>query len=192
MNKVRLFLFGLLFALPFFTFSQAGSPKIDPLTVTISRDEWGVPHIHAKTDAGTAYGLAWANAEDNFHDMQLNMLMARARQGEVLGKNGAIVDFAVQMLRVRELVRDRYEAEVSPEFKRHLEAYSQGVNEYAAMHPEAVPQKAVPRRSQGCLGGLCGVVGADGRRSLSFSEHPRRPCRRTDTVFLAWVQRLCV
>ncbi len=141
MNKVRLFLFGLLFALPFFTFSQAGSPKIDPLTVTISRDEWGVPHIHAKTDAGTAYGLAWANAEDNFHDMQLNMLMARARQGEVLGKNGAIVDFAVQMLRVRELVRERYEAEVSPAFKLHLEAYSQGVNEYAAMHPEAVLAK---------------------------------------------------
>ena len=27
--------------------------------VTIHRDAWGVPHIHGKTDADVAYGLAW-------------------------------------------------------------------------------------------------------------------------------------
>ncbi len=117
--------------------------QIDPLTVTISRDAWGVPHIHAPTDAGTAYGLAWANAEDNFHDMQLNLLMARHRQGEVLGKDGAIVDFAVQMLRVPQLVREHYEADVSPKFKLHLEAYAQGVNDFAATHPKEILAKKI-------------------------------------------------
>jgi acyl-homoserine-lactone acylase len=127
---------------------------VDPQAVTISRDEWGVPHIHGRTDADAAYGLAYANAEDNFYDMQLNLLMSRARQGEVTGKDGAIIDFAVQLLRVRELVRDRYEADVSPSFKRYLEAYAQGVNDYAAAHPKEVLRKKVfPVNTHDILGG---------------------------------------
>jgi acyl-homoserine-lactone acylase len=39
---------------------------VDPRSVTIRRDTWGVPHVYAKTDAGAAYGLMYAQAEDNF------------------------------------------------------------------------------------------------------------------------------
>lgn len=140
MSKFQLLLSAAILALPLLVFPQ-GKSCIDPHTVTITRDHWGVPHVHAETDAGAAYGLAWANAEDNFHDMQLNFLMARHRQGEVLGKNGAIVDYAVQVLRVPELIAEKYEQEVSPAFQRHLEAYAQGVNDYAAIHPKDVLAK---------------------------------------------------
>ncbi|MBT5186348.1 MAG: acylase, partial [Kordiimonadaceae bacterium] len=34
--------------------------------VTIYRDEWGVPHIHGKTDGDAAFGMGYAQAEDNF------------------------------------------------------------------------------------------------------------------------------
>ena len=37
--------------------------QVNPKNVEIIRDTFGVPHIYAKTDAGAAYGLAWANAE---------------------------------------------------------------------------------------------------------------------------------
>jgi acyl-homoserine-lactone acylase len=140
LNAMKSF-FAMLIALLLGLGATAQAQPIDPTTVTISRDAWGVPHIHAPTDAGTAYGLAWANAEDNFHDMQLNLLMARARQGEVLGKNGAVVDYAVQMLGVRELVRDHYAADVSPKFKQHLEAYAQGINAFAQSHPHEILAK---------------------------------------------------
>ena len=44
--------------------TQSTSPakKYD---VTIYRDTWGGPHIFGKTDADAAYGLAYANAEDD-------------------------------------------------------------------------------------------------------------------------------
>ena len=42
-------------------FSQINPDKID-----IVRDEFGVPHIFAKTDAEVAYGLAWAHARFSF------------------------------------------------------------------------------------------------------------------------------
>ena len=40
--------------------------QIDPNTIDIVRDDYGVPHIFAPTDAEVAYGLAWAHAEDDF------------------------------------------------------------------------------------------------------------------------------
>ena len=39
--------------------------------VEIIRDTWGVPHIFGQTDADTAYGLAYANAEDDFETIQM-------------------------------------------------------------------------------------------------------------------------
>ena len=30
--------------------------------VTITRDDWGIPHVHGKTDADTVFGLIYAQA----------------------------------------------------------------------------------------------------------------------------------
>ncbi len=46
------------------TSTQSTSPK-NKYDVIIYRDTWGVPHIFGKTDADAAYGLAYANAEDD-------------------------------------------------------------------------------------------------------------------------------
>jgi acyl-homoserine-lactone acylase len=147
-------LLGLLCGLFPLLHAQEPVHPIDPTTVTITRDEWGVPHIHGTTDNGAAYGLAWANAEDNFYDLQLNLLMARARQGEVLGKNGAIVDFAVQMLQVPQLVEERYAADIPPAFHRYLSAYAQGINDFAASHPsEILAPKLFPVDTKDVLAG---------------------------------------
>jgi hypothetical protein len=47
-------------------------PPADPVTrhdTRIRRDSFGVPHIDGRTDADVAYGLAYAEAEDDFpHD----------------------------------------------------------------------------------------------------------------------------
>ena len=43
---------------------------INPENIDIVRDNYGVPHIFAKTDAEVAYGLAWAHAEDDFETIQ--------------------------------------------------------------------------------------------------------------------------
>ena len=65
MLQISFLSFYLLF---FFTgFSQT---IFNPANIDIVRDSFGVPHIFAKTDAEVAYGLAWAEAEDDFKSMQ--------------------------------------------------------------------------------------------------------------------------
>ncbi|MEP7256316.1 MAG: penicillin acylase family protein, partial [Ferruginibacter sp.] len=55
----------------FFSFLASFSQTaINPANIDIVRDSFGVPHIFAKTDAEVAYGLAWAEAEDDFRSMQ--------------------------------------------------------------------------------------------------------------------------
>jgi acyl-homoserine-lactone acylase len=111
--------------------------------VTIVRDTFGVPHIYGKTDADAAYGLAWAHSEDAFKLIQYNLLASRNKLGSVLGKNGVLLDYAMQFFGVDTLVRNRYESDLSPQFKRVLEGYVTGINDYAARHPEEVLVKEV-------------------------------------------------
>ena len=60
--------------------------------VEIVRDEFGVPHINGKTDADTAYGLAYAHAEDDFSTIEDVVAMTRGRYGALVGSDGAKVD----------------------------------------------------------------------------------------------------
>lgn len=115
----------------------------NPDSITIVRDKWGVPHIYGKTDADVAYGLAWANAEDNFEDMQHNLLQGLGRLGMAKGKEGAIRDYLAYSIRVKDIVDARYETDITPEFKRYLQGYAAGINAYAKAHPKEVIYKKV-------------------------------------------------
>jgi acyl-homoserine-lactone acylase len=82
-------------------FSQCFQP-INPTAIEIVRDEWGVPHIFAKRDAEVAYGLAWANAQDAFFEMQELLVMGRGMSGRYKGKEGVIADYFQHVVGARE------------------------------------------------------------------------------------------
>ena len=105
--------------------------------VEIVRDEFGVPHINGKTDADTAYGLAFAHSEDDFSTIQDVVAMTRGRYGALAGSDGAKVDYVMHLLGARETAETRY-MELSPEVRAVAEAYAAGVNHYASKHPEEV------------------------------------------------------
>src|ERR1041384_4092430 len=50
--------------------------------VTITRDDWGIPHIHGHTDADAVFGLIYAQAEDDFNRVETNYLNAMGRLAE--------------------------------------------------------------------------------------------------------------
>lgn len=110
----------------------------DTTQVEIARDEFGVPHIFGKTDADVAYGLAWAHAEDDFETIQMTVLAGKGLAGRVFGEQGAAIDFFVNLLETREIAKEKYEESFSPEFKKVLEGYAAGLNDYALAHPEEV------------------------------------------------------
>ena len=51
----------------------------------ITRDEWGVPHVHGKTDAEAAFGLAYAHAQDDFKTIQDVLIASRGKLSELYG-----------------------------------------------------------------------------------------------------------
>lgn len=117
--------------------------QIDPAKIDIIRDKFGVPHIFGKTDPEVAYGLAWAHAEDDFTTIQQSLLAGKAMLAQYQGKKGASIDYIVHLLRIPELVEERYESDLAPDFKKLLEGYSAGLNAYAAKHPKEVLLKKI-------------------------------------------------
>jgi acyl-homoserine-lactone acylase len=47
--------------------------------VSITRDDWGIAHIHGKTDADAVFGLIYAQAEDDFNRVETNYLNSMGR-----------------------------------------------------------------------------------------------------------------
>ncbi len=156
----------IFFVLLFLWAFNSAAQTIDASQVTIARDEWGVPHIFAKTDAEVAYGLAWAHSEDDFATIQTSYLAGKGMLGLLKGKDGASIDYVVQLLRAKELVDAKYESDISPDYKKVLEGYSQGFNRYAETHPkEVLVKKLFPVSPKDMLAfsvlQLCVLSGAD-------------------------------
>lgn len=140
----KLFFLSLTFLLIQNIFAQP-SISINPDNVTIVRDSFGVPHIFGKTDADCAYGLAWANAEDAFFETQNLMYVAKGYMGRKDGIDGVKADFFVHAIGARKIVEERYTKDLTPDYIRYLNGYVQGLNAYAAAHPEQVKiKKAFP------------------------------------------------
>lgn len=157
-----------------FLFSIQLQAQINPEKITIIRDAWGVPHIFAKTDAEVAYGFAWATAEDDFKTMQEQLLPVKGLAGLVNGKKGAIFDVGVHLLGASDAVEEKYETDISPDFKKVLEAYAAGVNSYAAHHKkEILHRKLFPVTAKDLIKsytvGMALLSGVDGQLNKLLS-----------------------
>src|SRR4051794_8033269 len=78
---------------------SSGAPNVSrdlARSVTIYRDTYGVPHIFAKTDAGAVFGLMYAQAEDNFWQLETDMIRIAGRSAELDGARGLAGDILVR------------------------------------------------------------------------------------------------
>jgi penicillin amidase/acyl-homoserine-lactone acylase len=122
--------------------------------VEILRDTWGVPHVFGKTDAATAYGLGYAHAEDDYATIEEALLQSRGTAAAKLGAEAAPIDYIVQLLRVRETVEAEFETQLSPEVRAVCQGYADGVNHWAALHPEKVAANVLPYTAQDIVAGF--------------------------------------
>lgn len=106
--------------------------------VTIIRDNWGIPHIYAKTDADVVFGLLYSECEDNFKGVERNYLTVLGRTAEVDGQTAVYNDL---LMRLAEDTTDAIkDYQVSPPyFKKLMDAFADGVNYYLYKHPEVKP-----------------------------------------------------
>jgi len=120
-----------------FFFSSYSLAQVNTSNVEIVRDSWGVPHIYGKTDKEAAYGLAWAHAEDDFATIQKTFLPAKGLLGSLDGVRGAVLDYAVELLKSRE-VANRELNNLPPEGLNIIYGYLEGLNSFAKKFPEKV------------------------------------------------------
>lgn len=118
---------------PIFAEQPGSPPPPHKYTADISRDEFGVPHIHGKTDPDVAFGVAYAHAEDDFSTLQDVVAMTRGRYGAIAGQDGAGVDFAYHFIGARETAHRHY-GELPADVRAVLDGYASGLNRYAEQH----------------------------------------------------------
>ncbi|HET9274905.1 MAG TPA: penicillin acylase family protein, partial [Gemmatimonadales bacterium] len=108
-------------------------------SVTIVRDDWGVPHVFGKTDADVVFGVMYAQAEDDFHRVETNYLNAMGRLAEAEGESAIYRDLRMRLYIDPDSLKARYAA--SPEWLRTLmNAFADGLNFYLHSHPEVRPR----------------------------------------------------
>jgi acyl-homoserine-lactone acylase len=120
----------------------------------IQRDHFGVPHISGPTDPDVAFGLAFAHCEDDFATIQDAALIARGQLASVQGAKAAVTDYLVRLLKVRETVTSQYDTVLPADARAVLQAYADGVNFYAAQHPEKVERGLLPMTGQDVAAGF--------------------------------------
>jgi acyl-homoserine-lactone acylase len=107
--------------------------------VTIVRDDWGIPHVHGKTDADAVFGMIYAQAEDDFNRVETNYLLSTGRLAEVQGESAIWQDLRMKLFIDPDSMRAKYAA--SPAWlQRLMDAWADGLNYYLFTHPKVKPR----------------------------------------------------
>lgn len=116
--------------------------------VVISRDSYGVPHVHGRTDAATMFGMAYARAEDRFPETEPAYIQGLGRSAEVVGEDGVGMDTFIRAFELERLGKEEYAA-ADPRLRALVDAWADGTNYYLARHPEVKPK--LPIRYEGWM-----------------------------------------
>jgi acyl-homoserine-lactone acylase len=106
--------------------------------VEILRDEYGVPHVFAKTAAGAAFGSGYAQAEDRLEEMLRNYRKAEGTMAEAFGPDWVFHDYRQRLWRHRQVAQEHYR-DLDPKVRAICEAFQAGVKKFMQEHPEQVP-----------------------------------------------------
>jgi acyl-homoserine-lactone acylase len=107
--------------------------------VTIVRDSWGVPTIYGPTDAAVAFGVAYAQAEDDFWHIEESFIHGLGRASHYYGEAYLAADLVKAAFEVERLAREEYARE-PPERKAIWDAYAAGLNYWLRTAPDARPR----------------------------------------------------
>ncbi|OYY67949.1 MAG: acylase [Sphingomonas sp. 28-63-12] len=105
----------------------------------IIRDDWGIAHIHGKTDADAVFAMIYAQAEDDFNRIETNYLVSLGRLAEAEGERAIWQDLRQRLFIDPAQLRRQYA--VAPAWlQRLMVAWADGLNFYLLTHPEVKPR----------------------------------------------------
>jgi len=107
--------------------------------VTITRDDWGIAHVHGRTDADAVFGMEYAQAEDDFKRVEMNYIDAMGRRAEFEGKDAIWQDLRMKMFVPVDSAKAQY-ARSPAWLKTLMDAFADGLNYYLYTHPDVHPR----------------------------------------------------
>src|SRR5207237_23997 len=144
--------------------------------VTIVRDDWGIAHVHGKTDADAVFGMIYAQAEDDFNRVERNYLLSMGRLAEAEGEGEIYRDLRMRLFIDPADMKAKYRQ--SPQWlKALMDAWAAGLNDFLVKHPEVKPRVITHFEpwmaltfSEGSIGGDIETVNLEELRA--FYEKP--------------------
>ena len=142
---VAFFLVATVAVLPRTGFAAQKAPAADAKSekiarsVTIYRDSYGVPHVYGPTDASCVFGYVYAQAEDNFWQIEDTYIRALGRASEVYGDRTLADDLLNRALEIPRLAKAEYERASGRE-RELSEALAAGLNYFLARNPQVTPR----------------------------------------------------
>ena len=107
--------------------------------VTITRDDWGIPHVRGKTDADVVFGAMYAQAEDDFNRVEANFITSLGRTAETEGESAVYRDLRMKLFIDPDSMKKIY-ASSPPFLTKLMVAWADGLNFYLAKHPGVKPR----------------------------------------------------
>ena len=140
--------------------------------VRITRDDWGIAHVHGVTDADAVFGMIYAQAEDDFGRIERNYLVSTGRLAEAEGEKAVWQDLRQRLFLNADTLQALYRR--SPAWLRGLmDAWADGLNFYLSTHPDVHPsvltrfEPWMPLSfSEGSIGGDIESVNLDSLRAF--------------------------
>src|SRR5215471_3132111 len=117
---------------------QSKSEKI-ARSVTIYRDSYGVPHVYGPTDASCVFGYIYAQAEDNFWQIEDTFIRAIGRASEVYGDRTLADDMLNRALEIPRLAKAEYDRVTGRE-RELSQALVDGLNYFLERNPQVKPR----------------------------------------------------
>ena len=120
------------------TLSRAALARIDgsialpglEKPVTVTRDQWGVPHINAQSTRDLYFAQGFVMAQDRLWQMEMWRRGAEGRLAEVLGPAAVSRDRQARLLKYRGPVDDAELRAYHPEARQIMTSYAAGVNAF--------------------------------------------------------------
>ena len=173
---------------PFLFLLTAASPpelarwRAEASRVTITRDNWGIAHVHGPTDADAVFGMIYAQAEDDFPRIEANYLTNLGRTAEAEGEQAIWQDLRARLYVSEPELKADY-ARSPPAMRNLMDAWADGLNYFLATHPQVHPRVLTRFEPWMALSFTEGSIGGDieqiDLKALERFYSPRHPAPST-------------
>ncbi|MHC5702368.1 penicillin acylase family protein [Streptomyces tirandamycinicus] len=111
-----------------------GTIRVDGLSapVDVKRDANGIPQLYASTDEDLFRAQGFVHAQDRFWEMDVRRHVTAGRLSEMFGAGQVETDAFLRTLGWHRVAQQEFDEKLSPETKKYLRAYADGVNAYLA------------------------------------------------------------